>query len=345
MLLALLQTAPAQPAKNLGRILPLGDSITPVHPNVSGSLKMAQAWHAALATTKLTATHRSPGPAAETQPKPERIALWTDQAPVGNGKFAPANAFITVHRPAKANGTAVVICPGGGYGRLVTAPEGHGIARWLNDHGITGAVLEYRLPNGNPSVPLLDAQRAIRTVRSKAREWGCDPHRIGIIGFSAGGHLAATAATHFDAGDLTAADPIQRLQCRPDFAILIYPVISMGPATHGGSKRNLLGPNPTPATVELFSNEKQVTDRTPPTFLAHAQDDNMVTPNNSQLFFDALQAHQVAAKYLKLPNGGHGLNGYQGPMWEAWQTQSLLWLAAQKLIPMEAAQAAAPGAQ
>ena len=282
---------------------------------------------------------KPPAPAANAG-QPERIALWTDQAPIGDGKFAEGKAFITVHRPARGNGASVVICPGGGYGGLVTGPEGHGIADWLNQHGITGVVLEYRLPAGKAFVPLLDAQRAIRMVRSKAKDWGCDPARIGIMGFSAGGHLAATAATHFDSGDAKSTDPVQRFGCRPDFAILVYPVITMGAATHGGSKQNLLGANPPAETVDMFSNEKQVTDKTPPTFLAHAQDDGMVTPDNSKLFYEALLAHQVPAEYLKLPSGGHGLNGYHGPMWDAWQSQSLKWLAARKFIPQAAAESA-----
>ena len=264
---------------------------------------------------------------------PERIALWSGPAPVDAGETETTNAFITVHRPAHPNGAALVICPGGGYGVLVTGAEGHGIAKWLNEHGVVGIVLEYRLPHGRPFVPLLDAQRALRVVRAHAKDWDVDPHKIGIIGFSAGGHLAATAATHFNAGSSTASDPVERVSCRPDFAVLVYPVITMDAKTHAGTKNNLLGPNPTPGLVELFSNEKQVTAQTPPVFLAHAQDDRAVSPENSQQFYEALQAHKVPAQYLPLASGGHGLNGYKGPMWDAWQTQSLQWLAAQKILP------------
>lgn len=267
-------------------------------------------------------------------PEPEKLSLWSGRAPVGDGQFEAANATITVHRPDPdtVNGAAVVICPGGGYGGLVTGAEGHGIAKWLNAHGITGIVLEYRLPKGRPFVPLLDAQRAIRTVRSNAKPWAIAPSRIGIIGFSAGGHLASTAGTHFDRGDPQAADPINRASSRPDFVILIYPVVTMSETTHGGSKVNLLGRDPKPELVELFSNEKQVTGQTPPMFLAHAKDDTAVVPDNSRMLHKALQAHQVASEYLELPSGGHGLNGYKGPMWDAWQAKSLEWLAAQKLI-------------
>jgi acetyl esterase/lipase len=143
------------------------------------------------------------GGGAEAQPKdgPGRLKLWAGKAPQGDGTFEAADAVITVHTPGKANGAAVVICPGGGYGGLVTGAEGHGIAGWLNEHGVTGVVLEYRLPRGRPFVPLLDAQRAIRTVRANTKAWGVDPARVGIMGFSAGGHLASTAGTHFDAGD------------------------------------------------------------------------------------------------------------------------------------------------
>ena len=266
--------------------------------------------------------------------KPDRTPLWpAGQAPNGDGTTDSANAFLSIHQPEKPNGAAFVICPGGGYGGLVVTAEGHGIANWLNQHGITGAVLEYRLPKGRRMVPLLDAQRAIRTVRSQAEALHLDPHRIGIIGFSAGGHLASTADTHFDAGDAASSDPIQKVSCRPDFAILVYPVITMGASTHGGSKKNLLGPDPKPEWIELFSNEKQVTDQTPPTFLAHAVDDKVVPIANSQAFYQALQEHKVPSQLLELPNGGHGLSGYKGPSWDAWQKQSLEWLASLKVIP------------
>lgn len=266
-------------------------------------------------------------------PAPERISLWEKRAPIGGGEFQNADATITVHRAAKPNGAAMVICPGGGYGMLVRGAEGHGIAKWLSGHGITGVVLEYRLPRGKALVPLLDAQRAIRTVRARAAQWGIDPKRVGIIGFSAGGHLASTAGTHFDAGDPKAADEIGQASCRPDFMILVYPVISMGEKSHHGSKNNLLGKDATPELVDQFSSEKRITRETPPAFLAHALDDKMVLADNSRMFHDALKANGVETKYLELPSGGHGLNGYKGPMWDAWQAQSLEWLAKLKIIP------------
>ncbi len=183
------------------------------------------------------------------------------------------------------------------------------------------------------SGPLSDAQRALRTVRANAGSWGIDPKRVGIIGFSVGGHLASTAGTHFDGGDPNATDPVQRESCRPDFVILVYPVVSMGPLTHGGSKKNLLGPDPTPKLTERFSNELHVTDRTPPMFLAHALDDTVVPPAHGSMLHEALKDHKIATEYLELSSGGHGLNRYQGPMWDAWQVRSLQWLAEQKMIP------------
>lgn len=284
-----------------------------------------------VAATLLLAAPLAADPPAGAEP--ERLKLWAGHAPQGDGTFEAADAFVTVHRPGRPNGTAVVICPGGGYGGLVTGAEGHGIAAWLNTHGVTGVVLEYRLPKGRPFVPLLDAQRAIRTVRANATAWRIDPAKVGIIGFSAGGHLASTAGTHFDAGDPKAADPVERQSSRPDFMILVYPVIRMGEKGHAGSRRNLLGPHPDEERVRLFSNETQVTDKTPPAFLAHAKDDRVVPPEHSRMFYDALRARNVPAEYLELTSGGHGLDGYKGPNWDAWQARSLAWLRGQKLIP------------
>lgn len=265
--------------------------------------------------------------AANNESKP-RMKLWGLEKAPGNGTGA-----ITVHIPEKPNGTAAIICPGGGYGGLVTNQEGHGIAKWLNTHGITGIVLEYELPKGRSNVPLRDAQQALRITRMNAQQWNLKSDRIGIIGFSAGGHLASTAGTHFDMGDPKAFTPIGRYSCRPDFMILIYPVISMGEHGHGGSRRNLLGKDPTPKMIEYFSNELQVTKETPPAYLAHALNDTVVVPQNSKLFHEALRKNGVATEYLELPSGGHGLNGYKGPMWDAWQKGSIEWLAKQKLIP------------
>ncbi|NRB28116.1 MAG: alpha/beta hydrolase [Roseibacillus sp.] len=273
-------------------------------------------------------------PLVQESSNPLTLSLWPNQkAPNGDGTFDNANATITVHNPPHPSGAAALICPGGGYGGVVIGPEGHGIAKWLNKHGITGIVLHYRLPRGRSSVPLLDAQRALRIVRARgAQEWHCDPKRLGVIGFSAGGHLASTVATHFDEGNPGAASPIDRQSSRPDFAILVYPVITMGAKTHGGSRRNLLGAAPSAELIALYSNEKQVTSKTCPCYLAHAKDDRPVPPENSRLFHAALQSSKVPSEYLELPSGGHGLNGYKGPMGDAWQQGSLVWLRKMKII-------------
>lgn len=266
----------------------------------------------------------------------ERLPLWDGQAPIGDGasEAAPADATITLHRADHPNGAALVICPGGGYGGRVSGGEGHGIAAWLNAHHITGVVLDYRLPKGRPAVPLLDAQRAIRLTRAHATDWGIDPARVGIVGFSAGGHLAASAATLFEAGRPDATDALLRLSSRPDFAILIYPVISMQDGlTHGGSRANLLGAKPTPELLQRFSTERQVGAETPPTYLAHALDDKVVPIENSRAFASAMKVAKRPVVLLELPTGGHGFNGYKGPSWDAWQAGSLVWLAELKVIP------------
>jgi acetyl esterase/lipase len=177
-------------------------------------------------------------------------------------------------------------------------------------------------------VPLMDVQRAIRLTRHHAAAWGLETNRVGVMGFSAGGHLAATAATHFDPGAAGAKDVVSRQGSRPDFAVLVYPVITMGPLTHDGSKRNLLGTNAPPARIRWFSCEQQVKPTTPPVFLAHAVDDRAVTIENSRLFAAALKAKGVPHRLLELPDGDHGLNGYKGASWDAWQRESLAWMKA-----------------
>ncbi|MBC8357306.1 MAG: alpha/beta hydrolase [Planctomycetes bacterium] len=275
-------------------------------------------------------------PAKLVKPTPtERVALWPGKAPIGDGKFEDCNLELEVFLPPaeKASGTAIVLCPGGGYIRHVTDREGYPIARWLNDHGIATIILEYRLPELRHQVPLLDAQRAIRLTRANAATWKIDPNRIGILGFSAGGHVASTAATHFDDGNGNSSDPIERLSCRPDFSWLVYPVVTMGKYTNTGSRNELLGADPKPELVHLYSNETQVTANTPPTFLAHAVDDKPVPPENSRQFVAAMKAHRVSVELLELPSGGHGLNGCQGPLWEQWKAAALKWLAREKFLP------------
>lgn len=266
-----------------------------------------------------------------TTPVPtSRVALWSSKAPVGQGKFETCDLELEVFLPPadKANGVAIVLCPGGGYIRHVTDREGYPVAEWLVKHGIATIILEYRLPRSRHRVPLFDAQRAIRTTRANANAWKINPDRIGILGFSAGGHVASTAATHFDNGNAESADPIERHSCRPDFSWLVYPVVTMGNFAHKGSRTQLLGPNPIPELVHLYSNETQVTNNTPPTFLAHAVDDDAVPPENSRQFVAAMNANQLSVELLELPSGGHGLNGCKGPLWEQWKTAALKWLAA-----------------
>lgn len=245
---------------------------------------------------------------AEDKPQPQ--PLWPDGAPSAKGTNESDVPTLTPYLPAaaKATGAAVVICPGGGYGMLAMDHEGHDVARWLNSLGVAGFVLRYRHAPYRHPVPLQDAQRALRAVRHRAKEWGVDPHRVGILGFSAGGHLASTAATHFDAGNRDATDPVERQSSRPDFAVLVYPVISFTtPYLHRGSRDNLLGKDADPKWVEDLSNEKQVTPRTPPTFLMHTNEDRGVVPENSVLFYLALRKAGVPAELHIYEKGKHGV--------------------------------------
>ena len=241
---------------------------------------------------------------------PKADLLWPGGAPFSQGTEdidQPSLAPYLV--PAgRGTGTAVIVCPGGGYGHLSMDKEGDQIAHWLNSLGVSAFVLKYRLgPKYHHPAELGDAQRAIRTVRSKAAEYRLLPDRIGIMGFSAGGHLASTAGTHFDAGNPGAADPIDRLSSRPDFLVLCYPVISFGEFTHRGSRSNLLGDNPDPKLVESLSNETQVTARTPPTFLFHTTNDNTVPVENSMMFYAALRKAGVPAELHIYERGPHGV--------------------------------------
>ena len=209
----------------------------------------------------------------------------------------------------KATGTAVIICPGGGYSMLAASHEGSDVAGRFNEMGVTAFVLKYRLPNDttmpNKEIgPLQDAQRAIQLVREKAAEWGVDPNHIGLMGFSAGGHLASTAGTHFKHHYIEAR---KRENLRPDFLILGYPVISFSDSIgHKGSRTKLLGEHPTEEKIKEYSNELQVTKKTPPTFLVHAKDDKTVPVQNSQHFYEALQEHHVQTELYLYEKGGHG---------------------------------------
>lgn len=242
---------------------------------------------------------------------------------------------LEVYLPSKKNATgqAVLIFPGGGYGILAYDWEGTDFAKLLNSKGIAGIVVKYRLPSAKSqtnrhTVPLQDAQRAMRTVRHKAPEWNIDPTNIGIIGFSAGGHLASTLGTHFNEEVYPKQDTIDQLSARPDFMTLAYPVITMGePNTHGGSRKNLLGENPSQKILDHFSNELQVTADTPPTFLVHATDDTAVPVDNSLLFYTALLKNKVAAEMHIYPTGGHGFAlGLKDPHLATWTDQWVGWL-------------------
>jgi acetyl esterase/lipase len=258
--------------------------------------------------------------------------LWPDGAPGVRGQADGDKPTLTVYTPDKdkATGAAIVVCPGGGYGNLAMDHEGHQVAKWLDENGIAAFVLKYRHRGsgyGHPA-PLQDAQRAVRTVRSRAAEWDIDPQRIGIMGFSAGGHLASTVGTHFDKGHRNAADPIERASCRPDFMILVYPVISLTePFTHQGSKKNLLGPHPDKALVESLSNEKQVTAQTPPTFLVHTDEDTTVPCENSVAFFLALRRAHVPAEMHIFAKGPHGIGlGRKGEATALWPKLCVEWM-------------------
>jgi acetyl esterase/lipase len=223
---------------------------------------------------------------------------------------------IAVFLPSKKNATgeAVIICPGGGYHILAYDWEGSDIARWLNSHGIAAFVLKYRLPGSKSNVvpyksPLMDAQRAMRLVRHHANAWNVDAGKIGIMGFSAGGHLASTLSTHFDAGDPSNDDPVEQMSCRPDFSVLVYPVVSFtADFAHAGSHKTLLGEDADDELVRHFSNELQVTEETPPAILIHSGDDKVVPVENSIAYYEALLENRIAAELHVYPYGGHGFS-------------------------------------
>jgi acetyl esterase/lipase len=267
---------------------------------------------------------------------PQEIPLWENGAPGALGSDEADRPTLTIYRaPRVANGTAVVVAPGGGYQTLAMDHEGRQVAYWFNAMGISAFVLKYRLgPKYHHPIELGDAQRAIRIVRSRAQEFGVLPDRIGMMGFSAGGHLTATAGTHFDAGKPDAANPIDRAGSRPDFLILGYPVISSDPAIrHAGSFRNLLGDNPDPRLLEDLSNDLRVTPETPPTFLFHTNADTGVPPENSIRFYLALRKAKVPAEMHIFENGPHGVGlALDDPSLSAWPTLLANWLRGRGLL-------------
>ena len=269
---------------------------------------------------------------------PAREPLYPGGAPGAKGEGPEHQPALTWY-PATSNqtGVAVVICPGGGYGGLAIAHEGHQIAEWLNSFGVSGIIVEYRMSKGGyrHPVPLQDAQRAVRTVRARAAEFGINPAKIGIIGFSAGGHLASTVITHFDAGNPAAADPVEKVSCRPDFGILCYPVILFDePFTHYGSQYNLLGKDADKELVKSLSNEKQVTPETPPTFILQTDADTVVPAENAVAFYLALRKAKVPAEMHIYQPGRHGLGlakGVEGV--QQWPAALQSWLRNMKFLP------------
>lgn len=277
----------------------------------------------------------------------EVIKLWLDGIPFSNGTIGEEeytdnshvrniqDPTITVYLPAKekATGAAVVICPGGGYSVLAIQHEGHDVAKWFNEIGVAGIVVKNRLPTSDnitqkSEVAMVDAQRAVRMTRYNADEWGIQTDKIGIMGFSAGGHLASTVGTHYDYG-LKSEDSIQQVSCRPDFMILMYPVISMTEDyMHKGSMKNLVGPEPSDVQKLRFSNEKQVTPDTPPTILIHSTDDKGVPVANSIVFYQALVANGVTAELHTFNSGAHGygLGRKDGTSHNQWPKNVESWM-------------------
>jgi len=287
-------------------------------------------------------------------PSPEILRLWDGDAPMAGGETQPDVPTLRLYRVESSEPTAaVVIIPGGGYGMLAMDHEGEQIATWLNKMGVTAAVCVYR-HRGTPAqivddkpvaqplgtgrgnagkgyshpVPMLDAQRAIRTMRANASQWNIDPAKIGVLGFSAGGHLASTVSTHHDSGNADSDDMIEQASCRPDFSILAYPVIVLGESfTHRGSELNLLGENPAPELIRDLSNHLAVDSRTPPTFIFHTVEDTAVPVEHSLEYFRALRAANVPAEMHLFETGRHGVGlatGMPGP--SAWPSLCKSWM-------------------
>ncbi|APW63955.1 alpha/beta hydrolase [Paludisphaera borealis] len=284
----------------------------------------------------------------------EVVKLWPNGVPDAKGtdpdKDVPTLS-VFLPKPGTAKGSGVVVCPGGGYGMLAMEHEGREVAEWLNSLGVAAFVLKYRLaPKYHHPAMLHDVNRAIRVVRHGGSKWGVDPNRIALLGFSAGGHLASTGGTHFDAGKPDAKDPVDRVSSRPDRLILAYPVIAMAtPYTHGGSNKNLLGDNPPAELVRSLSNETQVTADTPPTFLAHTNEDAAVPAENSLLFALALRKAKVPLELHIFEKGQHGLGLGTGakqfkigpnPAFQAWPKLCETWLKGQGFLTKPAAPAA-----
>ena len=284
----------------------------------------------------LLSTIVSFGQTLDMSAEPETIPLWEHGAPGALGQADEDRPTITLYR---ANGTgirtAVIVAPGGSYGHLAMNHEGRQVANWLNALGVTAFVLKYRLgPKYHHPIELGDAQRAIRLVRSRAQDFGIAPDRVGMMGFSAGGHLASTAGTHFDDGNSAASDAIDRVSSRPDFLILAYPVITLqGPYAHSGSRKNLLGDNPDPKLLEELSNQLLVTPQTPPTFLFTTSEDKTVPAENSVNFYLALHKAGVPAELHVFEKGPHGVGlDLSDPALDEWPTLLANWLRQRGLL-------------
>lgn len=270
-------------------------------------------------------------PIPNAKPGPDQESIDSSGNPVRYSYSLVSRPTLAVYLPPpdKANGTAVVVCPGGGYLHLAMTHEGTDVARMLNELGIAAFVLKYRLPNDETMIdktigPLQDAQRAIQLVRERAAQWGVNPARVGIMGFSAGGHLASTAGTHFNQ---VVIDNPEKVSLRPDFMILLYPVISFSDSIgHRGSRDNLIGLHPDAATMRLYSNELQVTAQTPPAFLVHAGDDKTVPVANTLHFYEALQHNGVQAEMHIYPKGGHGFGLNNPTTKDRWTERLKNWL-------------------
>jgi acetyl esterase/lipase len=277
-------------------------------------------------------------PSADESVTTKTELLWPKGAPGALGETDKDKPKLDFYLPPKdkRNGTAVVVIPGGGYGGLALDHEGKQIAKWLNDRGVAAFVLHYRLgPRYHHPAPLQDAQRAVRIVRSRAKEFGVETDKIGVWGFSAGGHLASTVSTKYDAGKKDADDAVERVSCRPDFSILCYPVIRMDkPHGHAGSRKNLLGDEPSEKLVASLCNDTQVTKDTPPTFLFHTKEDKAVVIENSELYYAALKKAGVPAKLVTYDKGRHGVGlGGNDPVLSKWPGQLEEWLRERKLLP------------
>ena len=272
------------------------------------------------------------------QIEPDTLLLWPEGAPDALGN-APHDQPTLIRYPAPqeiATGAAVVVCPGGGYQMLAMDHEGHQIARWLNSFGVSAYLVTYRLGKDGyrHPVPMHDGQRALRTVRANAAEWQIDPGRVGVLGFSAGGHLASTLGTHFDAGNAKASDPIDRVSSRPDFMVLLYPVISFTEDyRHAGSRKMLLGEAADSALVASLSNETQVKADTPPTFLVHTSEDTSVPPQNSIYFYLALLEKGIPVEMHIYEKGRHGLGlGSRGSAFSSWPERCEEWMEERGLL-------------